>query len=208
MGPFNVHDKYLIYMHEELDDLELEADAINRLFAICEGGMVFSNDELDCLLEQYPSAAQKLKWCASQFYPWGESVLYPWGQPSEKSFEEYPLHIACQNNAPISVIQALIKAWPGVLQTPAGHHLSLHKACTCARSLPTIELLVEAWPESIQKVTTDECLLPLHLALKRSDANVGLKRPKVSLEMIQFLVQQWPESLQKTVMSGNFMHYC
>jgi len=33
--------------------------------------------------------------------------------------------------------------------------------------------------------------------LKSSEANVGLKRAEVLLEIIQFLVQQWPESLQK-----------
>jgi len=179
MGHFNVHDKYLIYMHKELDDLEPEAAAVNRLFAICEGGVVFSNNELDRLLEQYPSVAQKLKWCASQFYPWGASVLYPWGKPSAHTFEKYPLHVACRNNALIYVIQALIKAWPGTLQTEAGKCLPLHEARTCTKSLPTIQLLVEMWPEAIKQFTGDgyDCFgcLPLHLALKSSNANVGME---------------------------------
>jgi len=68
-------------------------------------------------------------------------------------------------------------------------------------SLPTIRLLVEMWPELIKQITGDGYhgfgCLPLHLALKSSEANVGLERAEVSLEIIQFLVEQWPESLQK-----------
>jgi len=198
MGHMNAHDKYLICIREELDDLESEAAAVNRLFAICEGETVFSSDEVDRLLERYPSAAQKLKRCASSFYPWGVSVLHPWGEPSRNTFEKYPLHVACRNNAPISVIQALIKVWPGALQTQADNRLPLHEACTCGRSLPTIQFLIEEWPDSIKEVTgDDDHSLPLHLALERIFPSLGLEVIEVSLEIIQFLVKQWPESLQK-----------
>jgi len=78
MGHLNVHDKYLICIREELDGLESpEAAAINCLFVICKGQTVFLTDELDCLLERYPNAAQMLKRCASQIYPWGVSELHP-----------------------------------------------------------------------------------------------------------------------------------
>jgi len=116
MGHMNIHDKYLLCICKELDDLESEAAIVNHLFAICKGATEFSSDKLDQLLERYPSAAQSLKWCASAFYPWGQSVIYPWGEPSRRwPFEKFPLHIACQSNPPIYVIQALIEAWPGTL---------------------------------------------------------------------------------------------
>jgi len=171
---FCIH--YYICIHDKLEDLESETAAVDCLFAICKNENVFSSDELDRLLETYPNSTRTLK-----------CMFHPWGEPS-RTVETYPLHVACRNNAPINVIQALIEAWPGTLQSEAADRLPLHEACTCALSLPTIELLVEAWPESIQKATTDGCLLPLHLALQN---------PEVSLEIVQFLVQQWPESLQK-----------
>jgi len=101
-------------------------------------------------------------------------------------FEKYPLHVACWKNAPISVIQALLKAWPGALQTPAAICLPLHEACACARSLDTIQMLVEEELKSI------EHYLPLHLAL----GICARERPEVSLDIIQFLVHQWPESVK------------
>jgi len=104
----------------------------------------------------------------------------------EWTFDEYPLHVACRNNAPITVIQALIQAWPGAVQAPADR-LPLHEACSCGESLPIIKLLVEAWPESVQQRTTNvHGYLPLDLTLEKSEA---------SFDIIQFLVQKWPESI-------------
>jgi len=125
--------------------------------------------------------------------PNGELSLYPeptWehGRLVRMSFT-YPLHVACQNNASISVIQALIKAWPDAVKTYANTRLPLQEACSCGQSLPALQLLVEAWPESIQCPTShSDRYLPLHLALMKS---------MVSIDIIQFLVQHWPESLQK-----------
>jgi len=104
----------------------------------------------------------------------------------EWTCDEYPLHVACRNNAPTTIIQALIQAWPGAVQAPADR-LPLHEACSCGESLPIIKLLVEAWPESVQQRTTNvHGYLPLDLTLEKSEA---------SFDIIQFLVQQWPESI-------------
>jgi len=183
-------NKYFIYhvigIREELDDLDSEAAAINRLFAICEGETAFSSDEIDRLLEQYPNAARTLKRCEIESDPMEDDLF---GDPVVETYDKYALHVACRNHAPLHVIQALIKAWPDALRAPAGNHLPLHEACTCAKSLPTIQLLVEAWPESIQQCTTDGFgYVAIDLALMASE---------VSLDIIQFLVQQWPESLQQ-----------
>jgi len=49
MGHFNVHDKYIITICKELDDLEPEeAAAVNHLFDMCKGGTAYSS-ELDQL---------------------------------------------------------------------------------------------------------------------------------------------------------------
>jgi len=151
-------NKYLIYhvigIHEELDDLDSEAAAVNCLFAICEGETAFSSDEIDCLLEQYPSAALTLKRCEIESDPKDNDLFR---DPVETYYyDKYALHVACRNQAPLYVIQALLKAWPGALQFPASNRLPLHEACMCAKSLPTIRLLVEAWLESIQQCITDD----------------------------------------------------
>jgi len=172
--------------HEELDDLESSkvAAAVKRLFAICENEIVFSSDdEFDRLLKRYPSAARTLKPCVSSFVSSRDPA---W------ACEKYPLHVACHNNAPISVIRALIKAWPGALQTEADGCLPLHEACICAKSLPTIQLLVETWPESIKQVTSDG----LHYGYGCVPLQLALERFEVSSDIIQFLVEQWPQSLQ------------
>jgi len=187
MGHCFIYDKYLICDYignrKEPDDVESEDSAINRLFAICEGETSFSCNEVENILERYPNAARTVKRCASSFYPWGPP---PWGDPMSTPSEKYPLHVACRNNAPIPVIRALLKAWPGALQTPAASCLPLEEACICAKSLDTIQLLVEEWPKSIEHYS------PLHLAL----GICARKRPEVSLDIIQFLVHQWPESVK------------
>jgi len=127
-------------------------------------------------LEQYPNAARTVKLCACENWQYISCR-------KKKAFEKYPLHVACQNLAPLYVIQALIKVWPaGMVEAPAGNCWPLHKACTCAKSLPTIQLLVDAYPELVQQCTTDnDGYLPLDLALMS---------PDVSLDIICFLVQQ------------------
>jgi len=106
-----------------------------------------------------------------------------------KSVKKYALHAACWNNAPISVIQALLKAWPGAVRALAdNNHCPLHEACIHPKCLSTIQLLVKAWPDSVQQRTSVYGFLPIQFALMSSEP--------VSLDIVRFLVKQWPKSLK------------
>jgi len=161
---------------EDLDYNEQLAAATNRLFEILrtEESVLEFCDEVLSLLQRFPKAAGRVSF---------QGGIY-----------QNLLHMACRNNAPISVICALLTAWPdGVRNTPIGRsylplidaYLPLIDACICAKSLPTIQLLVEAYPESVQeKGRTTK--LPLQHALDNAD---------VSCEIIEYLVRQWPQSV-------------
>jgi len=160
------------------------AAAAHRLFEICEGKTTptsFSSDEeLISLLERYPRAAGTLN----------ESADYSPPLSYQKSVKKYALHAACWNNAPISVIQALLKAWPGAVRALAdNNHCPLHEACIHPKCLTTIQLLVKAWPDSVKQRTSVYGFLPLQLALMNSEI-------PVSLDIVRFLVKQWPKSLK------------
>jgi len=138
---------------EELTEMEPEAAAaVHHLFEICEGKTSFSSeDELHHLLEQYPRAARTLNESADHCPP----ISY------RKSTKKYALHAACWNNAPISVIQALLKAWPGA----DNNHCPLHEACIHPKCFSTIQLLVKAWQDSLKQRTSVYGFLPIQLAL-------------------------------------------
>jgi len=162
-------------LYDGLDDNAQQAAAVSRLFEILqteESSHEFA-DEVKSLLKRFPQAAQTLS--PNPYYPL------------------YPLHVACLKNAPISIIHALLTAWPDGVQTRPWNDgpLPLHDACVCGKSLPTIQLLVEAWPESVkQRGRTgifDPQQLPLYYALENAD---------VSYKIIEYLVQQWPQSAE------------
>jgi len=65
----------------------------------------------------------RLKWLATESDLKEDDLP---GDPMEKTYHKY-LHVACCSNKPLSVIQALIQAWPAALQAPTGNHLPLHE---------------------------------------------------------------------------------
>jgi len=161
-----------------------QAAAVNRLFEILrteESSHEFA-DEVESLLQQFPEGAKALE---QERY----SHMYP-----------YPLHMACRNNAPISVIRALLKAWPRAVFSRTFNapdavrtrpwrqgqdgELPLQCACFCGKSLSTIQLLVDAWPDCWNLSQRSEW--PLYHALRNAD---------VSYEIIEYLVQKWPQSI-------------
>jgi len=184
-------------MNVMTNELELKA-AVDRLFEILRSEelllQVSCCDEVIELLQRYPEAAQ-------------------WSLPSQTKEayrgRPFPLHEACRNNAPISVIRALLRAWPVATQAGASSSddspIPLHDACRCGKSLETIQLLVEAYPDSlaVTRLARHEApgcdprsvrLLPLHEALSNAD--------DVSLEIIQFLVQQRLEAMWWQMLDG------
>ncbi len=138
----------------EMEDAE-EAAAVERLFEICKGESSFTTAELEEILEKYPNSPKRLRNCNDRT-PAG-SLFYS----QEEYFEtlprlKYPLHIACRTNAPISVIRALLMAWPKAIKMRVKDYLKrrtyfylpFHEACHCSKSLATIQLLLETWPKA------------------------------------------------------------
>jgi len=155
--------------------------AVSRLFDICCGQSLSSPDELERLLQKYPNAVKTY---------WEDGMELPINTTeSDEVASKSPIHIACLRNAPVSVVRALVNAWPDSVREIVNFMVPLHFACHCGKSLETIQLLVEAWPDSIRHYQCGRIklvLLPLHLALQSA----------ASIDIIQFLVQQWPESVQ------------
>ncbi len=150
--------------HQDEYPYASKGDAMNRLLRMCEGKYSFSLIELEFILHRYPDL-----------------------HDPEREF--LPLHVACRNNAPISVIRALLKAWPNAVQTRSSEGtLPLHEACFWAKSLKTLQLLIEAYPNSIKQGRyRTEKLFPLHIALRNF---------AVPIDVIRYLVEQWPASVK------------
>lgn len=80
-----------------------------------------------------------------------------------------PLHIVCENGAPIQVIKALLTANPSAAQAKSGLHdrLPLHCLLAAATTYPlqdvVVSTLVEAYPGAC-RVTDKNGSLPIHLA--------------------------------------------
>ncbi len=170
--------------HHDHEAWRDESAAVERLFEICMGeSVVFHMDELSRLLQKYPNAARTVR-------PIEDLEIDYEGNSYQKLRSMYPLHVACRRNAPISVIRALLMAWPEVIKMQLeDRRLPLHEACLCAKSLETIQLLLKAWPESIsaraERSYRDDT--PLNMALQNSE---------VSIDIIQYLVEYWPGSLR------------
>jgi len=189
--------------------------AVSRLFDICCGQSLASPDELERLLQDFPEAVKTR--CH-------KGMLLP--VDTESIFEIkglYPLHMACWRNAPISVVRALLNAWPEAVQAVGDYSTPLHCACLSEHNaLIKQQMLVQARPGVLQekwnKQTNNESsggggvpssnevddnhviavggLLPLHTALDRNSETVP------SLPAIQFLVSTWPDSCQVPTPNG------
>jgi len=165
--------------------------AVDRLFEILhteESSYKFRN-EVVTLLQRFPDAVQAI---------------------SSERIPRYPLHMACKNNAPMSVIRALLMAWPDAVRIrPGGNRrdgpLPLHDACENGKSLPTIQLLVEAWPDSLKELgRTNQG----HGSLKKLPLECALRNGHVAYEIIEYLVQQWPPSVEYLFQGDTYaLHY-
>ena len=70
-------------------------------------------------------------------------------------WHETPLYSACQNNPPLEVIQALVRAYPNALMCPTrgNHDLPIHIACRYQLSGPILEELLRRYPETALEQT-------------------------------------------------------
>jgi hypothetical protein len=76
---------------------------------------------------------------------WGEAVK------SADSDGDLPLHIACEEKAPLKVVRFLVEQWSEAIKT-ANHNgcLPLHHACSSTVPFDVVEFLVKEWPEAIK----------------------------------------------------------
>jgi len=175
------------------DDKELYCDqlqrAMKRLFEILMEGKSMSAGQIEmvkCLLQKYPDAADF---------------------DCDKS-KGYPLHLACRREAPLEVIEPLVKAFPRALRLRRWVKglcddfefefwmCPLQQAlCNAKVSFGVIRFLVSQWPKALSLRSGGH--YALHIAC---EANV-------SLQIIQYLVQQNPETLQLNSELGTPLHH-
>ena len=74
-----------------------------------------------------------------------------------------PLHFTCCNGAPIELVRALLRAYPGAASVEDGDgNLPLHGACSCGAAPDVIEMLLEANPGAARHLANGQT--PLHFA--------------------------------------------
>jgi len=119
-----------------MTDIDSEAVAAKRIYAICLRRESCSSDKFKALVQRFPNAV-----CV-------------------RNEDDYlPLHWACSTGLN-EYIPSLIESWPESVQIP-NVLLPLHKTCYGKASLTVIQLLVEAWPDTIHMQNNQGCL-PLH----------------------------------------------
>lgn len=93
------------------------------------------------------------------------------GQPGDPEYTgRYPLHLACDTNAPFQVIQLFLQLEPtkqAVLHKDKWDDLPLHTACSRKDYTQVVELLLQ-YDESNQSVVTKryDGSLPIHTACR------------------------------------------
>ena len=101
----------------------------------------------------------------------------------------FPLHTACQSNASVDAIKAIITASPEIVREVDNEgRLPLHRACQFNTSVEVVELLLVIYPESVRKKLKDGWL-PLHLACEG----------QASVKLITALLVAYPESIREKV---------
>jgi hypothetical protein len=104
---------------------------------------------------------------------------------SQAVWKRLPIHLACYKGAPLSVMEALIQAFPLGIEIPDPYTraLSLQIACASGASLPVVRVLIDSNPDAILAPNADG-RLALHSA-------VLFRAP---YEVIEALVDQDPQT--------------
>lgn len=92
-----------------------------------------------------------------------------------------PIHSACARQAPLSVVSALLEAYPeGASRVDENGMCPLHYACANHASSEVVQILLEFFPEGrLQRVEVSRAL-PIHLA-----AQWGVSSPKVFKHLLE-----------------------
>lgn len=98
-----------------------------------------------------------------------------------------PLHIACWQNPPLQVIEALIEAFPGAIKDQDVHgDTPLHVALTNPEtSVHVIRTLIKSCPDA-PSIANKEGLYPLHKACRYG----------ASEQVIDILLETYPKALR------------
>jgi hypothetical protein len=118
----------------------------------------------------------------------------------ESAFQRLPLHVACQNNAPLSAIQALLKYDhnnEAVQTKDSMRRLPLHYACSHGAPAQVVEALLQACPASAGCID-HHGWLPIHVACRFGDNE----------QVIRILIKALPESLYTTTKKGSTPLMC
>ena len=108
-----------------------------------------------------------------------EDLLTEEGQRAVKEMykNEYPLLIACERNAPSSLILSLLRDFPEAAskQSRSGN-LPLHHACQIRASIDVIHALIEAYPEGLDTQNNMQ-ITPRYYRQKDYNAKELVARP-------------------------------
>jgi len=113
----------------------------------------------------------------------------------DTDYPRLPIHLACTNQAPREVIEALLDAYPEgcVAREGSGSH-PLHLACANGLSLETVLVLLKK-SKKAARIKDDIGRLPLHLAC----ANVG----GANLLVVKALIDAFPGSCSMKDYNGH-----
>ena len=106
------------------------------------------------------------------------------------------LHFTCCNGAPIELVRALLRAYPGAASVEDGDgNLPLHGACSCGAAPDVIEMLLEANPGAARHLANGQT--PLHYACcHQCDPRVA-----------KLLIDRYPEACGVQDRDGNCLLY-
>ncbi|RYH20132.1 hypothetical protein EON65_24475 [archaeon] len=95
-----------------------------------------------------------------------------------------PLQVALENQAPSTLVDRLLLAYPESIRVFTNRNLPIHFACQHKPSVSVVQRLLQDYPDSIN-IPGDEELLPVHFAVSH----------KASYEVTRCLIQANPENL-------------
>jgi ankyrin repeat protein len=107
-----------------------------------------------------------------------------------------PIHIACRTNAPVDVLDLILKQDAATLLiTDYTGALPIHDSCHGAVDYSSVRFLVEQGGDGSLAARNHHGALPLHFLC-------GSTNP--SLSLVQFFIQSFPESVAAQTIAGQY----
>lgn len=108
----------------------------------------------------------------------------------DSELQSLPIHIACEHDAPVAVLNVLVDAYPeGLVKTDKAGNLPIHYACSLQSPESAMSLL-KACPESVT-AKNKKGQTPLHLACSRYDISKELVQELLSLNDDACKTRDW-----------------